>query len=200
MEEENVEDSEIDFRLKNILLRGNPDTNWSRPVCHLCHQPYNSDLMYICCETCKSEPALDNICYCFLSFSVFKVQLSCFYNIHAFILLLFVDWYHAEAVELEESKILEVVGFKCCKCRRIRSPVCPYMDQELKKVEVKKPRLRTSKSGNPGMDSISGPIFEHLKEWEPNTPMSQTEEEIVVEDDEPLLLFFSFKSGANHRA
>ena len=42
--------------------------------------------------------------------------------------------------------------------------------------------------------------FEHLKEWEPNTPMSQTEEEIVVEDDEPLLLFFSFKSGANHRA
>lgn len=146
----NVEDSGIDFRLKNILLRGNPDTNWSRPVCHLCHQPYNSDLMYICCETCK-------------------------------------NWYHAEAVELEESKILEVVGFKCCKCRRIRSPVCPYMDQELKKVEVKKPRLRTSKSGNPGMDSISGPIFEHLKEWEPNTPMSQTEEEVVVEDDDPLL-------------
>ncbi|CBI17094.3 unnamed protein product, partial [Vitis vinifera] len=122
----NVEDSGIDFRLKNILLRGNPDTNWSRPVCHLCHQPYNSDLMYICCETCK-------------------------------------NWYHAEAVELEESKILEVVGFKCCKCRRIRSPVCPYMDQELKKVEVKKPQ------------------------WEPNTPMSQTEEEVVVEDDDPLL-------------
>ena len=163
MEEENVEDSEIDFRLKNILLRGNPNTDWSRHVCHLCHQPHNSDLMYICCETCK-------------------------------------NWYHAEVVELEESKILEVVRFKCCKSRRIRSPVCPYMDQELKKVEFKKPRFRTSKSGNPGMDSISGPIFEHLKEWEPNTPMSQTEEEIVVEDDEPLLLFFSFKSGANHRA
>ena len=102
-------------------------------------------------------------------------------------MLLFVDWFHADAVELEESKILEVVGFKCCKCRRIRSPVCPYMDQESKKVEFKKPRLRTSKSGNPGMDS-SGSVFEHLKEWElANTPMSQTEEE-VVGDDDPLLL------------
>lgn len=100
--------------------------------------------------------------------------------------MLFLDWYHAKAVELEESKILEVVGFKCCKCRRIRSPVCPFADQESKKVEAKKSHLRTTKSGNPGMD-CSGSVFEHLKEWEPSTPMSQTEEE-VVEDDDPLLL------------
>lgn len=61
----NAEDTGIDFRLKCILLRGNPDAGWSRPVCHLCHKPYNSDLMYLCCESCKSETALNNTCYCF---------------------------------------------------------------------------------------------------------------------------------------
>lgn len=183
----NVEDTGIDFRLKYILLRGNPDRNLSKPVCHLCHKPYNSELIYICCETCKSEFALAYICHYFFFFFWFlAISKFQFYIIHPFVLL-FVDWYHAEAVELEESKILEVVGFKCCKCRRIRSPVCPYTDHELKKVDVKKLRLRTSKSGNPGADSISGPLFPHLKEWEPNTPMSQTEEE-VIEDDDPLLL------------
>ena len=67
----NAEDTGISFRLKNILLRGYRDTCWSKPVCLLCHKPYNSDLMYICCETCTSESALDNIYVTvFLSFPV----------------------------------------------------------------------------------------------------------------------------------
>ncbi|KAL0436984.1 UNVERIFIED_CONTAM: DDT domain-containing protein PTM [Sesamum radiatum] len=44
------------------------------------------------------------------------------------------DWFHADSVELDESKILFLVGFRCCKCRRIKSPVCPYLDPEKKKV------------------------------------------------------------------
>lgn len=51
----NSEDTGIDFRLKNILMRGNVDKGFMNPVCRLCNQPYNADLMYICCETCKSK-------------------------------------------------------------------------------------------------------------------------------------------------
>lgn len=42
-----------DFRLKNILLKGN--SNFSEVECDLCRNPYNPDLMYIFCETCTSK-------------------------------------------------------------------------------------------------------------------------------------------------
>ncbi|KAL8484395.1 hypothetical protein ACS0TY_026892 [Phlomoides rotata] len=87
----NCEDTGIDFRLKNVLMRGNVDKGVLNPVCRLCNKPYNADLMYICCETCKT-------------------------------------WFHADAVELDESKLFTVVGFRCCRCRRIKSPVCPHVD------------------------------------------------------------------------
>jgi hypothetical protein len=51
--------SGIDFRLKNVLLKGSFDIHRLEPVCHLCHKPYRSDLMYICCEACNSKFALD---------------------------------------------------------------------------------------------------------------------------------------------
>lgn len=54
----NSEDTGIDFRLKNILLRGNPDMDLTKPVCRLCNQPYNADLMYIRCETCQRKLVL----------------------------------------------------------------------------------------------------------------------------------------------
>lgn len=47
----------------------------------------------------------------------------------------FIDWFHA--VELDESNIFEVVGFKCCKCPRLRSCVCLYLLPE-KKVALEK--------------------------------------------------------------
>ncbi|KAL0460747.1 UNVERIFIED_CONTAM: DDT domain-containing protein PTM [Sesamum latifolium] len=93
----NYEDTGMDFRLKNILLRGNLDRDLPEPLCRLCNQPYNAELIYIRCETCQY-------------------------------------WFHADSVELDESKILFLVGFRCCKCRRIKSPVCPYLDPEKKKV------------------------------------------------------------------
>ena len=91
------------------------------------------------------------------------------------------DWYHAEAVELEESKIFDVLGFKCCKCRRIKSPECPYSDLKRKIQEGKK--TRASKKEYSGPDSDSG-AFSDMKECEPATPV------FPVEDD-PLLFSLS---------
>lgn len=42
-----------DFILNNILLKGN--SNLSEVECDLCKKPYDSNLMYICCETCTSK-------------------------------------------------------------------------------------------------------------------------------------------------
>lgn len=49
------EDTNIDFRIKNILLKGGSGIPQLEPVCHLCRKPYRSDLMYIRCETCQSK-------------------------------------------------------------------------------------------------------------------------------------------------
>ena len=68
------------------------------------------------------------------------------------------EWVHADAVELEESKIFDVVGFKCCKCRRIRSPICPYADPK-EKMERKRIVIRPLKQENSGVDSDSGTAF-----------------------------------------
>ncbi|KAK1426249.1 hypothetical protein QVD17_14919 [Tagetes erecta] len=98
----NPDDTGIEFRINHLLLKGNPNGHLLAPKCQLCTQPYNADLMYILCETCK-------------------------------------NWFHAEAVELEESKIMELFGFKCCRCRRIKTPICPYMDPDTRlKVALKK--------------------------------------------------------------
>ncbi|XP_027347910.1 DDT domain-containing protein PTM-like [Abrus precatorius] len=142
----NNEDTDIDFRLKNILLKGGSCIPQLKPVCHLCRKPYRSDLMYICCETCG-------------------------------------NWYHAEAVELEESKISSVLGFKCCKCRRIKSPVCPYSDLKPKRQEGKKSRTRASKKEHSGADSDSG-TFSDMRECEPATP-------VFPGEDDPLLFSLS---------
>ncbi|XP_009337394.2 DDT domain-containing protein PTM [Pyrus x bretschneideri] len=144
-------ETDTDFRLNNILLADGSEVHGLYPVCHLCHMAYQSDLMYICCETCK-------------------------------------NWYHAEAVELDESKISEVAGFKCCKCRRIKSPVCPYTDptniktQENKKVHTRRPKQETV-----GEDSDSATFsISDSKVCEPATPIFPMEE-VPMQDGDPLL-------------
>ncbi|KAF5744808.1 hypothetical protein HS088_TW07G00388 [Tripterygium wilfordii] len=108
----NNEDAGIEFRHKNILLRGSSDLQTLKPVCNLCKKQYNADAMYIHCETCT-------------------------------------NWFHAKAVELEESKLSDVMGFKCCKCRRIKSPKCPYDDaSDVEKAEGSKPCSRVPKEEN----------------------------------------------------
>lgn len=49
------EDTGTEFRLRNILLKGNPDRDSLIPTCHLCRRTYDPDLMYIRCETCSSK-------------------------------------------------------------------------------------------------------------------------------------------------
>lgn len=95
----------------------------------------------------------------------------------------FSDWYHAEAVELDESKILDVAGFKCCKCRRIKSPVCPYSDSKPRADYVKKSRRKASRKEHSAADSDSG-TFSDMRVCEPATPV------FPVEND-PLLFSLS---------
>lgn len=47
-------DTSANFRLNNILLRGGLGVHRKEPECRLCRKPYRPDLMYICCEVCKS--------------------------------------------------------------------------------------------------------------------------------------------------
>lgn len=103
------------------------------------------------------------------------------------------DWYHAEAVELDKSQISEVVGFKCCKCRRIKSPVCPYKTPEGKKICIK---FKPLKQENSGVDSNFGTMYDS-KERELSNSMVPMEgelsdsiipmEEVSKEDNDPLL-------------
>ncbi|XP_028808128.1 DDT domain-containing protein PTM [Neltuma alba] len=146
------EDTGIDFRLKNILLKGGSGAPQLQPVCHLCRKPYRSDLMYVRCETCK-------------------------------------NWYHADALELEESKIFEVLGFKCCKCRRIKSPECPYSDKKPKMQEGTKKHRRPSKKDNSSTDNF-GVILEP-KECEPATPNFPVGDDGLRQDNDPLLYSLS---------
>ncbi|XP_047179589.1 DDT domain-containing protein PTM-like [Vigna umbellata] len=87
------------------------------------------------------------------------------------------NWYHAEAVELEESKLSSVLSFKCCKCRRIKSPVCPYSDLKPKKQEGKRSRTKAKKEHS-GADTDSGAISD-MRESEAATPV------FPVYDDTP---------------
>ncbi|XP_077235886.1 DDT domain-containing protein PTM-like [Tasmannia lanceolata] len=89
--------SSNDFCVRNVLHRGNADKDLSlTPLCNLCLEPYNSDLIYICCEICAK-------------------------------------WFHADAVQLKEDQISDLEGFKCCKCRRKASPICPYTNPDSNK-------------------------------------------------------------------
>ncbi|PIA54807.1 hypothetical protein AQUCO_00901001v1 [Aquilegia coerulea] len=91
-------------------------------------------------------------------------------------------WYHADAVNIKESQIFDVLGFKCCKCRRNRLPTCPYED-----LESRRSRARTSKKNNTVMEPESEPISKGLLEWEFTIPASSEKMEGIVEDDDPLL-------------
>lgn len=155
----NTEDTGIDFRVKNILLKNSPYMDCSKIVCNLCLKPYNPDLLYVCCETCQK-------------------------------------WYHGVALELDESKIDSLNGFKCCKCRRIRSPDCPYMDPEKRKarstIRRRKPSVKLVQ--NSDIDSLNGTNSdEQSVEWEPDTPSlpMMEEEEVYIQDDDPLLFSLS---------
>ncbi|XP_058087295.1 DDT domain-containing protein PTM-like [Magnolia sinica] len=152
-------ESGTDFRLKNILLGGTVDMDPSmEPRCILCSQPYNSDLMYIRCQTCS-------------------------------------NWYHADAVQLKEDQIFELEGFRCCKCRRKISPICPYTNPERMKTLLK----RASRKQGSITPPVSATSLRKLEVGETTTPVIhlktenvkaenvKTENTVIEEDNDPLL-------------
>lgn len=85
-----------------------------------------------------------------------------------------------------------MVGFKCCKCRRIRQPECPYMDPKLREQkEIKRLVLKSQKQrqGNSGLDSDSERMSEQHNS-KPSTPMFPPMDAFFHEDD-PLLVSVS---------
>lgn len=95
-------------------------------------------------------------------------------------------WHHADAVELDESKLSTLVGYKCCRCRRIKTPVCPYADKSTKKPEIKKLRIKGPKEETVLADSASEAISEQADSL-PSTPMSLMEDDVFIPVDDPLL-------------
>ncbi|KAJ0261347.1 PHD finger family protein [Hirschfeldia incana] len=93
-------------------------------------------------------------------------------------------WYHIEAIMLEESKIHEVTGFKCCRCRRIRVPDCPYMDPKLKEERQKRNAFfqrQRRKKENTGVESDSE-IISEPRDSVPSTPSFPLEDAFVPQD------------------
>uniref|UniRef100_A0A0A0KAZ9 PHD-type domain-containing protein n=1 Tax=Cucumis sativus TaxID=3659 RepID=A0A0A0KAZ9_CUCSA len=88
------------------------------------------------------------------------------------------NWYHADAVALEESKIFEVMGFKCCRCRRIKSPECPYMDPKPEKQDGgKKTRAKLSKQENSAVECNDLITVSDSTKLETSSTMQPKEEE-----------------------
>lgn len=144
----NSEETGIEFRRANLLIKGGSDNQLVKPVCHLCQQPYNLELMYVHCETCTK-------------------------------------WYHADAVELTESRIFELVGFKCCKCRRIKGPECPYTATVRRDEKRRKALTKEMKQGPEPVDfdlDSSGTSFE-AEECNFTIPLVPTGENPTPVDD-----------------
>lgn len=39
------------------------------------------------------------------------------------------DWFHGDALELEEARIIELISYRCCRCWRRALPKCPHSDR-----------------------------------------------------------------------
>ncbi|KAH9624079.1 hypothetical protein KSS87_004881 [Heliosperma pusillum] len=102
------------------------------------------------------------------------------------------NWYHADAVKLDESKLPELFGFKCCKCRRIKSPKCPYADDDPKKTEIRKLRIRGPKEETVDANSLSEATSDQADSLA-STPLSlieidEEEDDMFTETRDPLLM------------
>jgi hypothetical protein len=87
-------------------------------------------------------------------------------------------WFHAVSVELKESQVNDLVGFKCGKCRRKVQPKCPYVEQSSKKMKSNKvqairPPASTTQKNN-------------LTEQPPVQPFHSSDDDLMLFHD-PLL-------------
>ncbi|KAG8091206.1 hypothetical protein GUJ93_ZPchr0011g28696 [Zizania palustris] len=75
-------------------------------------------------------------------------------------------WFHGEALQLEEEKIVELVAYRCCRCRRRAIPKCPHSD------DYKKPEPEFS---------------EQTVATSSQSTMLSSEETFTAADQDPLL-------------
>ncbi|GJN13796.1 hypothetical protein PR202_gb00542 [Eleusine coracana subsp. coracana] len=55
------------------------------------------------------------------------------------------DWFHGDALQLEEESIGELVAYRCCRCRRRAIPQCPHSDDYTKpEPEISEQTVTTS--------------------------------------------------------
>lgn len=110
------------------------------------------------------------------------------------------EWYHADAVELEESKLFKLIGFKCCKCRRIKSPLCPYTSAERRiELEGKKPNKRTRKQARQGTSLLPETSSEQLARGETASHVLPITKELVsIKGDNPLTFSLSRAEHDTH--
>lgn len=99
------------------------------------------------------------------------------------------DWYHAAAVELEESEIFEVVGFKCCRCRRGKLPVCPYSDPDSNAMVTAKGSLTAPMMENSKVEQDYGIISGQYMELDSDSLVLPENEGIFCAMEEDSLLF-----------
>lgn len=112
-------------------------------------------------------------------------------NLYHFLALFWslAGWYHAAAVELEESEIFEVVGFRCCRCRRVKLPSCPYSDPESNAMVTAKGFHRAPNMGNSIVEQDYGIFSGQCKELESNSPVLPENEGILCAPEEDSILF-----------
>ena len=58
---------------------------------------------------------------------------------------LLTDWFHGDSLQLDEDRLGELVGYRCCRCRRRAIPPCPHSDNYVKpEPEISEQTVATS--------------------------------------------------------
>ncbi|KAI4386103.1 hypothetical protein MLD38_004065 [Melastoma candidum] len=95
------------------------------------------------------------------------------------------SWYHADAVKLPEAKVFEVAGFKCCRCRRIKSPDCPYEDGACEGASLSQHTL-DAKQELFRLESDAENVSNSNDYYDATTPLYMSDE-IFTDEEDPLL-------------
>ncbi|GLJ54561.1 hypothetical protein SUGI_1171920 [Cryptomeria japonica] len=74
-------------------------------------------------------------------------------------------WFHGDAFGLNQENVIELVGFKCHRCRKKSSPICPYKRERIdkkghsarrEKLPVKRSQMKVSKRISQDLNTPDG--------------------------------------------
>lgn len=71
------------------------------------------------------------------------------------------NWFHGDALRLEEAKIAEVISYRCCRCRRRAIPGCPHSDDYYHKRPEPEPVIQESAANIPSSEEAIGAADEN---------------------------------------